>query len=445
MIFLGCTAALGGLLFGFDIAIITGAGPYLAKEFALSDLGLGWAFSSLLFGCALGCIVAGKLTDRLGRKKLLLLIALLFAGTSIATALSPNFTALVTSRFLAGLAVGGVSLLSPMYVAEVSPPAMRGRLGTMYQASIIVGILISFGLNYLLRNMGANNWRWMFLTGVVPSAVFFLFVAMAPETPRFLAMKGKEHDAFAVLERIGGSTNAHVQLDEIRTSLTGETRSWRGLLRPGVRRALAVSVVLAILIHVSGINTIIDYAPAIFQSAGWKIDSALASTFIVGVTEFLFTLVSFWVIDRYGRRPLYIVGSFGMTVSLVSLVVAVLTDQFHGAVVLALILTYIAFFASCIGPVFWTLVPEIFPNDMRGLAMTFPVLTQWIANAFVVLLFPLAFHVIGKAMTFGFLAVMALGQGIFTWLCVPETRNKSLEEMENHWAGAAAKTRKALS
>jgi sugar porter (SP) family MFS transporter len=435
--FLGSTAALGGLLFGFDIAIITGAGPYLAKEFALDDLRLGLAFSSLLFGCALGCIVAGRLADRWGRKKLLLLIAFLFAGTSIATALSPNFTALVTARFLAGLAVGGVSLLSPMYVAEVSPPAMRGRLGTMYQASIIVGILISFGLNYLLRNMGESNWRWMFLTGVVPSAVFFLFVANAPETPRFLAMKGREHDAFAVLERIGGNTNAHVQLAEIRTSLRGEARSWRGLLRPGVSRALVVSLVLAILIHVSGINTIIDYAPAIFQSAGWKMDSALASTFIVGVTEFLFTLVSLWIIDRYGRKPLYIVGSFGMTVSLVLLVVAVLAGRFHGAVVMALILTYIAFFASCIGPVFWTLLPEIFPNDMRGLAMTFPVLTQWIANALVVLFFPLAFHVIGKAGTFGFLALMALGQGIFTWLCVPETKNKSLEEMENHWAGAA--------
>ena len=437
VIFLGCTAALGGLLFGFDIAIITGAGPYLAKEFALSDLGLGWAFSSLLFGCALGCVVAGRLTDRWGRKKLLVLIALLFAGTSIQTALAPNFTAFVVARFLAGLAVGGVSLLSPMYMAEVSPPEIRGRLGTLYQMSIIVGILISFGLNYLLRNMGANNWRWMFLTGLVPSAIFFWFVVMAPETPRFLAMKGKEHEAFAVLKRIGGRTNANVQMEEIRTSLLGEARSWRGLLRPGVRRAIAVSVVLAILIHVSGINTIIDYAPAIFQSAGWKMDSALASTFIVGVTEFLFTLVSFWVIDKYGRKPLYVVGSFGMTASLISLVVAVLADKFHGAVVLALILTYIAFFASCIGPVFWTLVPEIFPNDMRGLAMTFPVLTQWIANALVVLLFPLAFHVIGRAVTFGFLGVMALGQGIFTWLWVPETRNKSLEEMESHWAGTA--------
>jgi sugar porter (SP) family MFS transporter len=442
-IFLGCTAALGGLLFGFDIAIITGAGPYLLNEFALSDLGLGWAFSSLLFGCALGCVIAGRLTDRWGRKKLLLLISLLFAVTSIETAVAPSFTAFIVARFLAGFAVGGVSLLSPMYVAEVSPASMRGRLGTLYQLSIIVGILVSYALNYLLRNSGGNNWRWMFFTGVVPSAVFFLFVSIAPETPRFLMLKGKDNDALAVLVRIGGRLNAQAQLDEIRTSLKIESRNWRGLLRPGVSRALVVSVVLAILIHVSGINTIIDYAPAIFQSAGWKIDSALASTLIVGVTEFLFTLISFRVIDRYGRKPLYIVGSFGMAVSLVLLIAAVLAGRFHGAVVLGLILIYIAFFAACIGPVFWTLIPEIFPNDMRGLAMTFPVLTQWIANGLVVLLFPFAFHVIGKAATFGFLAAMALAQGIFTWLWVPETRNKSLEEMESYWANASAVTKVA--
>ncbi|MBS1805182.1 MAG: sugar porter family MFS transporter [Acidobacteria bacterium] len=438
VIFLGCTAALGGLLFGFDIAIITGAGPYLTKEFALSDLGLGWAFSSLLFGCALGCVIAGRLTDRWGRKNMLLLIALLFACTSIETALAPGFTAFVTARFLAGLAVGGVSLLSPMYVAEVSPAGMRGRLGTTYQMSIIVGILISYALNYLLRNTGGNNWRWMFLTGVVPSAVFFLFVYIAPETPRFLVMRGRERDALAVLQRISGDVNADAQVEAIRSSLKVETRSWRGLLRPGVNRALIISVILAILVHFSGINTVIDYAPAIFQSAGWKIDSALASTFIVGLTEFLFTLVSFWVIDRYGRKPLYIVGSFGMALALIGLIAAVFANSFHGPVVLALILTYIAFFASCIGPVFWTLVPEIFPNDMRGLAMTFPVLTQWIANALVVLLFPYAFHVMGKTATFGFLAAMALAQGLFTWLCVPETGNKSLEEMESYLVAAVS-------
>jgi SP family arabinose:H+ symporter-like MFS transporter len=431
--FLGCTAALGGLLFGFDIAIITGAGPFITRQFALDDLGLGWAFSSLLFGCVLGCFIAGRLTGRYGRKRLLVVVALLFAVTSIATALATSFTFFVTARFLGGLAVGGVSLLSPMYVAEVSPPAIRGRMGTMYQMSIIIGIIASYGINYLLRNTGTNNWRWMFLTGVVPSVIFLVLIALAPETPRFLAMTGKLHESFVLLERIGGTESAQAQLSDITAAMHHDPVTWRGLLRPGVRRALMVSACLAVLIHVSGINTIIDYAPTIFQSAGWKVDGALASTFIVGVTEFLFTLVSFWAIDRYGRKPLYLIGSLGMAVSLLALVITVLAGRFHGVIVLVFILTYLAFFAACIGPVFWTLVPEIFPNDVRGMAMTVPVLIQWVANAIVVLFFPFAFHVIGKAFTFGFLALMALAQGIFTWLYVPETRNKRLEEIELYW------------
>lgn len=434
--FLACTAALGGLLFGFDVAIITGAGPFIAREFALNDIGLGLAFSSLLFGCVLGCFITGRLADRYGRKKLLLSVALLFAVTSIATAIATHFILFISARFVGGLAVGGVSLLSPMYVAEVSPPSIRGRLGTLYQMSIIVGIIMSYGINYLLRNTGPNNWRWMFLTGVVPSAVFLLCVSIAPESPRFMAMSGRPHEAFLLFERIGGTESAHDQISEIETSMHKEANSWRGLLRPGVRRALAVSAGLAIFIHVSGINTIIDYAPAIFQSAGWQVDGALASTFIVGVTEFLFTIVSFWVIDKYGRNPLYVVGSLGMALSLLALVITVLAGRFHGIIVLTFILTYLAFFASCIGPVFWTLVPEIFPNDVRGMAMTVPVLIQWVANAIVVLFFPFAFHIVGKAFTFGFLAPMALGQGVFTWLYVPETKNKRLEVIEDYWTSS---------
>jgi len=435
--FLAATAALGGLLFGFDIAIITGAGPFITRQFGLGDIGLGWAFSSLLFGCVVGCFFAGRLADRYGRKKLLIFVALLFAVTSIATALAPSFTIFVTARFLGGLAVGGVSLLSPMYVAEVSPASIRGRLGTLYQMSIVIGIIVSYGINFLLRNTGTNNWRWMFLTGVVPSAVFLLFVILAPESPRFLAMNGKLDRAFVILERIGGADSAHAQIAEIIATMHKEARTWRGLLRPGVRRALVASAALAVLIQVSGINTIVDYAPAIFQSAGWKVDGALASTFVVGITEFLFTLVSLRVIDRYGRKPLYIVGSLGMALSLLALMITVLAGRFHGPIVLALILTYLAFFSSCIGPVFWTLVPEVFPNDVRGMAMTVPVLIQWVANAIVVLLFPFAFHVIGKSFTFGFLALMALCQGMVTLFYVPETKNKRLEEIEEYWIASS--------
>ncbi len=433
--FLACTAALGGLLFGFDIAIITGASPFIVREFHLGDIRLGWVFSSLLFGCVIGSLASGRLADRFGRKKLLILVAALFAITSITSAAAGSFASLVGARFFGGLAVGGVSLLSPMYVAEVSPPSIRGRLGTLYQMSIVIGIIVSYGINYFLRNAGTNNWRWMFLTGIFPSLVFLVFVLLAPESPRFLILDSRPEDAFVVLARIGGSAAAHAQIAETTQALRIDREFESSLLRPAVRRALMVSACLAVLIHVSGINTIIDYAPTIFQSAGWKLDAALASTLLVGLIQLLFTLISLWTIDRYGRKPLYLIGSSGMALCLIGLVIAVIANRFQGVFVLTLILAYLAFFAACIGPVFWTLVPEIFPNDVRGKAMTVPVLTQWLANAVVVLLFPYAFHALGKAFTFGFLAAMSLCQGIFAWRYVPETKHKHLEDIEAYWRG----------
>lgn len=439
VVFLATTAALGGLLFGFDIAIITGAGPFLIRQFDLSDLSLGWAFSSLLFGCAVGSFIAGRLTDRYGRKRMLIWVALLFLLTSIATALAPSFPLFVIARLLGGFAVGGVSLLSPMYVSEVAPASIRGRMGTIYQMSIVTGTMVSYSINYLLRNSGPNNWRWMFLTGVIPSALFLLLIALAPETPRFLVRIGKTREALALLSRIsghataGGGDTAQHELSAISASLREVSQSRLGFHRPGVRRALIVSAFLAFLIHVSGINTIVDYAPAIFMSAGWKIDGALASTFLVGLTEVSFTIVALFVIDKYGRKPLYIIGSLGMALTLAGLLAANALGRFHGIPVLILVLSYLAFFSSCVGPVFWTLVPEIFPNDVRGRAMTVPVLLQWVFNALVVLLFPYAYHVIGKGSTLGFLALMSVAQALFTWRYVPETKNKPLEEIEAYW------------
>ncbi len=433
VLYLAAAAALGGLLFGFDIAIITGAGPFLTEHFRLNDLSLGVAFSSLLFGCVIGSAAAGRVTDRYGRRKILLWVAVVFALTSIATGLAPNFALFLSARFLGGIAVGGASILSPMYVSEVSPPTIRGRMGALYQLSIILGILISYAINYLLRNAGPSNWRWMFLTGAVPALFFLLLLLRAPETPRYLMIAGRPAEAFRILERIAGPRQAEFEVSEIRASLSRKQNRWRDLLDRDVRPAVLVGFCLAILIHISGINTIIDYAPAIFQSAGWKIDAALFSTFIVGLTNLAFTLVSFWIIDRFGRKPLYVAGSLGMAAALVGLTIVCSLGLFQGWIVLVLVLAYLACFASCIGPVFWTLVPEIFPNHIRGTAMTVPVLTQWIANALVVLFFPLAFNRVGKSATFAFLAVASIAQAIFTVFFVPETKNKPLEEIEQYW------------
>ena len=433
VVFLATAAALGGLLFGFDIAIITGAGPFLIRHFGLGDLSLGWAFSSLLFGCALGSLLAGKYTDRFGRRGMMLWVALLFALTSAGTALAPTFSLFIVARLLGGIAVGAVSVLSPIYVSEVSPASIRGRLGALYQMSIVSGVLISYAVNFMLRNTGANNWRWMFLTGVFPSLAFFFMLVFAPETPRYLVRAGRDKEAMRILERIGGEQNAQLEMPEIKASLAAGRQDWRELFKPGIRRAVLVGFVLAILIHVSGVNTVIDDAPKILNSAGWTIDGALFSTVILGLVNVLFTLLSFAMIDRFGRKPLYIIGSIGMGGSLLLLIGTILSGAFHGLLVLVLVLMYLSFFASCIGPVFWTLLPEIFPNRIRGTAITVPVLTQWVANAFVVLLFPAAFSHIGKAGTFSILAAMSLAQAVFAWFFLPETKGKSLEEIEAFW------------
>jgi MFS transporter, SP family, arabinose:H+ symporter len=348
--------------------------------------------------------------------------------------MAPSYAFFIAARFAGGLAVGAVSVLAPMYVSEISPAPSRGRMCALYQLAIVVGILVSYSVNYTLRDLGPWNWRWMFLSGAVPSVFFWIMIYRAPDSPRYLVLAGREAEAQAVLARWLAPAEVAAELAQIRESVAHRSSGWVELRRPALRRPLAVGFALAILIHVSGINTVIDYAPQIFQSAGWAVDVALFSTFGIGVTNLLFTLVSFRIIDRHGRKPPYILGSLGMTAALLGLMAAAASGHFTGGLVLFLILVYIAFFASCIGPVFWTLIPEIFPNRVRGEAMTVPVLTQWVANAMVVLLFPLAFQQAGKAVTFGFLASMALLQAWFTWRYVPETKGSSLEQIEGLWA-----------
>ena len=428
------TAALGGLMFGFDVAIITGAGPFIETAFHLDHLQLGLAFSSLLFGCVVGCAIAGTLADLLGRRVIMLGVALVFAATTVATGMANEFSHFLIARFLGGLAVGAVSLVAPMYVAEVAPPRLRGRLGASYQMAVVTGILASYFINYALRNTGPDAWRYMFYTGVVPSVLFFLLMLMSPETPRYLVLKGLHDKARAVLARIAGA-GADEELESIERDIAEGKADKTPASKSGLGRALIVSFFLAILIHLSGINTIIDYAPSIFKSAGFHLDAALLSTFVVGIAIFAFTIVSFFTIDRFGRRPLYVWGSLGMAVALLVMVGAVLTGHFSGMFVLIFIVIYIMFFSACIGPVFWTLLPEIFPNAGRGKALIVPVLTQWVANAVVVLFFPVVFNKLGQAGTFGLLGAACIAQALFFHFFVPETRNRSLEEIAHAWKG----------
>lgn len=434
LLLLTLVAALGGLLFGFDIAIITGAGPFIEEHFDLNEIQLGWGFSSLLFGCIAGALVAGRFTDLYGRRKILFIVAFLFSITTVGTGLAPNFATFVTVRLIGGLAVGGASMLSPMYISEVSPRKVRGSLVSVYQLSIVVGIMVSYLINYLLHDIGDNNWRFMFASGIIPSVLFFVLLFFVPETPRFLYKIGKEKEAFDVLNRISGKENATRAIEEIKESFSEKRVSLREVFKPKYRKMMIVGIGLAIFIQVSGINAIIDYAPRIFSSTGWNINAALFATFGLGIVNILFTFVSIWAIDKFGRKPLYIIGSAGMTVALVALSLFRAVDHFEGVIVLIICIVYLAFFASCIGPVFWTLVSELFPNKIRGTAMSVPVFIQWFFNGVVVLLFPWMFANF-PASSFAILGAMALAQMLFALKLVPETKGKSLEEIEKHWEG----------
>jgi SP family arabinose:H+ symporter-like MFS transporter len=427
-------AALGGLLFGFDIAIITGAGPFLTETFGLNSIQEGWAYSSLLFGCILGAAVAGRMTDKWGRKRILIGVALAFALTSVWSALAPNLTLLVMARIAGGLAVGAASIVAPMYISEISPAKYRGSLVSMYQLFIVTGILISYMINYMLHDIGENNWRWMFATGVIPSVLFLVLLFFVSETPRFLYLKGRKQEAMTVLERIGGKTLAQSEMEEIRKSINGSSVSFRMLFDPSLRKVLWVGFGLAVFVQLSGINTIIDYAPKIFASAGWKLDAGLFATFGLGLVNFVSTWVSILIIDRFGRRPLYIIGSAGMTLALLGLTIAGVVNHFSGLTVLLLIVTFVIFFSSCVGPVFWTYMSEIFPNRIRGTAMSVPVFTQWVFNALIVLVFPSMLRHLSTAITFGILTAFALGQLLFTMKHMKETKGKSLEEIEKLWS-----------
>ncbi|MCK9413699.1 MAG: sugar porter family MFS transporter [Prolixibacteraceae bacterium] len=431
--FICLVATLGGLMFGFDIAIISGAVPFIQPYFGWNELQLGWGVSSLLVGAIIGAFGSGILTDRYGRKKILIIVALFFALSCAATALASSSFTFILARLFGGLAVGAASVLSPMYVAEVSPPNKRGMLVAIYQLTIVIGIIISYAINFWLHDV-ANNWRWMFATGIIPSVLFFTGLFFIPESPRWLYKAGFREKSLEVLTRIGGMALAQVEIREISESLKDNFAkvTLRELFKPSYRKVLMVGFFLAMLVQVSGINTVIDYAPKILIAAGIEIKNALLQTSLIGLVNGLFTFVAIALIDKVGRRRLYLIGSMGMAVTLVMLA---LSFYFNLGALLTLvcIMSFCAFFSSCIGPVFWTLVSEIFPNKIRGTAVAFASFTQWVFNFLVVLLFPYFLELVGGATTFLFLAAMSLLQWLFTYMYVPETKGKSLEEIELIW------------
>jgi len=431
--FICLIATMGGLMFGFDISIISGAVPFIQPYFGWTELELGWGVSSLLVGCIIGAFGSGAFTDKYGRKKILIIVALFFALSCGATALAKTSLGFISARLFGGLAVGAASVLSPMYVAEVSPAKNRGTLVAIYQLTIVLGILISYTINFWLHDVD-NNWRWMFATGIVPSLLFFIGLFFIPESPRWLYKAGRKQESLKVLTRIGGADLAAIEIEEIgETFKEGQaTVRLSELFKPSSRKVMIVGFFLAVLVQVSGVNTVVDYAPKILMSVGVEIKNALLQTSLIGIINGLFTFVAILFIEKIGRRKLYLIGSMGMTITLILLAISYYFKM-DGIFTLICIMMFMAFFAACIGPVFWTLVSEIFPNRIRGKALAFASFTQWVFNFLVVLFFPYFLKTAGGATTFLFLALMSFFQWWFTWKNIPETKGKSLEEIEQHW------------
>jgi len=431
VILISLVAALGGLLFGFDTAVISGTLNFIQPYFGLSEAGLGWTVSSLLFGCIIGVSIAGKLGDRYGRKKVLMLAAALFFVSAVVSALSTRLLLFVIARLMGGLAVGVASILSPMYIAEIAPARYRGLLVSMNQLTIVTGILMAFFTNYLLVNTGENNWRWMLLVMAAPAILLFVSMFLVPESPRWLVARNSENKALQVLMKTVGETDARDRLNDIKQTLQNRKEAgYHELFLPNIRPILWIGIMLAVFQQITGINTILYYAPKIFTGIGHGNDTALLQTVAIGSTNALFTVVAMLIIDRIGRRFLILAGSAGMSAMFVCLALLYYTGNTAGIMVLIFILGYIAFFALSLGPAVWVVISEIFPNRLRSKGMSVAVVALWTACTIVSITFPVMLEALQGDITFMIFAFICLLNLLYVWKYVPETRGKTLEELE---------------
>ncbi len=432
-------AALGGLLFGYDTGVISGALPFLKDAFHLTPLMQGVLTSSALAGAAAGAMVAGGFSDKFGRKSVILVVAVIFFAGAIISAIATVLSVLVIGRVLVGIGIGVASMLTPLYLAETSPPAQRGALVSLNQLMITVGILVSYLVGYLLAQ--GEGWRWMLGLGALPGLVLFVGMLPLPESPRWLAGLGRVEDARASLRTLRRDAGAaDEELAQLRTDLQREAREKRRahLKEARLDRPMIIGVGLAIFQQVTGINTVIYFAPAIFKAAGLGSTSAtILATAGIGAVNVLMTLVAIRLIDRAGRRALLLTGLAGMTAALVVLGLGFMIGVGGGGAlgwVTALSLAaYVGFFAIGLGPVFWLLIAEIFPLATRGRGTSSATFANWASNLVVALTFLLLIDSIGPPSTFFLYAAMSVAAFIFTYQLVPETKGKTLEQIEAEW------------
>lgn len=426
-------AALGGFLFGFDTAVISGVEKSIQGLWQLSDVAHGFTVSAALWGTVLGSLVAGWPAEKFGRRRVLQLIGLLYLVTSLVTALTSSWTAFVMFRFLGGIGVGASSVVGPMYISEIAPAARRGRLVALFQFNVVCGILVAFLSNYLLYDLGEMAWRWMLGVQALPSFVFLALVFFVPESPRWLLKAKRDQEAEKVLGEIGEENPRDAAL-RIRTSLKEGARVGReSLFVPAYRKPIFLAVALAMFNQLAGINAIMYYAPRIFELTGLAKDASLLQSTSIGLTNLLFTLLAISVIDKFGRKTLMIIGSLGMIVTLGLVSYTFFAKDFSGLNVMFYLIGFIAFFAFSQGSVIWVYISEIFPNQVRAKGQTLGSFTHWIMAALISWAFPILMErsAMGGAYAFAFFSAMMVMQLFFAWRMMPETKGQSLEQIQS--------------
>jgi len=441
-------AALGGLLFGYDTAVISGTIGFLQIHFSLNSVQTGWTASCALAGCILGAAAAGLISDSLGRRRVLLLSAVMFLISALGTAVARSFDLFVVFRIIGGVGIGAASMASPLYIAEIAPARWRGRLVAVNQFAIVSGMLLIYLVNYEIARQGSDlwnqstGWRWMFASGTIPSLMLLVLLIWIPETPRFLLLKGRRSEAFAVAARIEGDDLGKQDIEAIDERQEGDQL----LFDASTLRILIIGIVLAVLQQVTGINVFLYYAPEIFKHVGNGTDAALLETILVGAVNLIFTIFAMYTVDQAGRKRLLIAGSLGMGICL-SAIGAAAQRMSSGVLLLLFVLGYIACFAVSVGPVTWIVLSEIFPTKLRGRAMAIATIALWTANFVVSQTFPMLdqnpllvtkFH---HSFPFFLYATFCLGEALFVWRMLPETKNRSLEEIAQMWRKIGVKGR----
>lgn len=422
--------ALGGFLFGFDTAVISGVEKHIQELFQLTPFWHGFTISSALIGTVIGALISGEPADKYGRKPILFIIAGLYVITAIGSAMAGDMSTFILFRFLGGIGVGASSVVAPTYIAEISPAKIRGRMTALFQFNVIFGILIAYVSNFLLRDAGSEPWRWMLGIAGIPAFIFFSLLFIIPESPRFLIKLGLVEKARIILEKIEISS-IDEKIEEIKLSMLQSSDKKPRLFSRIYFKPISIAFLVAMFNQFSGINAILYYAPRIFELSGLTNSDSLFQSILIGVTNGIFTIVGLFLIDRVGRKKLLIVGSIGMSVCLGLVAKTFFMQEFSGYGLLIYLLLYIMFFGFSTGAVIWVLIAEIFPNSIRGKGQSLGSFTHWFFAALITFLFPIVEKIsqFGIGSGFMFFSFMMIVQAIVVWRYFPETKGKSLEEL----------------